>query len=126
MPTESQESRGQSSCFPNKPVVGKGKKVPIGQLVSNSTEDSTGPLGNFLVFGKKSRFEYLKKEKAHIILLSHFLDDKVNLTKPLFHESFNLAEVSLDPFDKNMGKIFVVVLEQGDGLSPYVFLIFLL
>ena len=121
-----QEGSGKSPCFSDKPVVGEGEKITVGQLVCDSAENSASPLCNFLVFGEESWLENLKEEEAHVILFGHLLHDEINLAEPLLHEPFDLAEIALDALDEDVGQILIVVFEEGDGLSANIFRIFLL
>jgi hypothetical protein len=47
--------------------------------MSDLSKYTASPLRNLLVFRQKARLNYLQEIKAHIVLLYHFLYDKINL-----------------------------------------------
>jgi hypothetical protein len=54
---------------------------------------SASPLRYLLALREESRFYNLQKEEAHIILLYHFLNDKIDLFEPSLHQLLDFCEL---------------------------------
>ena len=73
--------------------------MPFSELIGNLAQNPAAPLGDFLALGKQGGFDDLKKEKTHIVLDDHLLNDIVNIGVELLHQLVDLVELTLNAFD---------------------------
>jgi len=84
--------------------------------MSNSTENSTSPLCNFLALRKQGWFDNLQKEETHIVLFAHLMHNEIYSSEPSLHQLLYVSKLTLDAFDQDMRKVLVVIFQKGDCL----------